>query len=261
MTDRGYYNFYTPDEYNPYQQCSYQNYEENPYYYSPEPYRPPSMEGNRLENTLIKFMEMQQEIIQQQQQQMQQMQQESKQYQEKNNAALKNFENQLAQMAQQMADKQSVDAQTTTQTTTEDRDNEECGESVEVVVGTSEKECIPEGCGVIKVVKETETPHEEGIPQEIPCIEKGNTVDNEKMVMDAEVIKGLFDKEESCEQKKETKNKAEIDRVINEICALFDKKQLGRTWTPNYLYFKFMEFLPNQRKKTDDVLSVSFWPP
>ena len=80
-------------------------------------------------------------------------------------------------------------------------------------------------------------------------------------MMDAEVIEGLFDKGESCEQKKEIKNKAEIDQVIDEICALFNKKELGRIWTPQDLFLKFMEFLPNQRKKTDDVISVSFWPP
>ncbi|MCI86442.1 resistance protein, partial [Trifolium medium] len=64
-----------------------------------------------------------------------------------------------------------------------------------------------------------------------------------------------------CEPKKEMENKAEIDRVIDEICPLFNNKELGRTWTPQYLYLKFIEFLPNRRKKTEDVLFVSFWPP
>jgi hypothetical protein len=77
----------------------------------------------------------------------------------------------------------------------------------------------------------------------------------------AEENEGLFSKEISCEQKKEIENKAAIDQVIDEICALFNKNELGRIWTPQYLYLKFMEFLPNRRKKTDDVLSVSFWPP
>ena len=81
------------------------------------------------------------------------------------------------------------------------------------------------------------------------------------MMMDAEVIEGLLHKEITYEQKKEIENKEEINQVIDEICALFNKKKLGRIWTPQYLYLKFMEFLPNQRKKTDDVISVSFWPP
>jgi hypothetical protein len=55
-------------------------------------------------------------------------------------------------------------------------------------------------------------------------------------------------------------SKAEIDRVIDEICALF-KSKLRRTWTPHHLYLKFMEFLPKRRNTKDDVLSVSFWPP
>jgi hypothetical protein len=53
----------------------------------------------------------------------------------------------------------------------------------------------------------------------------------------------------------------EIDRVIDEICVLFDKPKLGRIWTPHQLYLKFMEFLPKRRSTKDDVLSVSFWPP
>ncbi|KAK2453935.1 hypothetical protein QL285_001550 [Trifolium repens] len=103
--------------------------------------------------------------------------------------------------------------------------------------------------------------HEIELPQEFPSTEEDDTVDNKEMMMDAEENEGLFCKEKSCEQKKEIENKAEIDRVIDEICALFNKKELRRIWTPQYLYLKFMEFLPNQRKKTDDVISVSFWPP
>ncbi|KAK2457585.1 hypothetical protein QL285_004841 [Trifolium repens] len=71
----------------------------------------------------------------------------------------------------------------------------------------------------------------------------------------------MVEKEEEGNQEKVTENKAEIDQIIEEICALFEKKELRRIWTPQYLYLKFMEFLPNQRKKTDDVISVSFWPP
>ncbi|KAK2414435.1 hypothetical protein QL285_037025 [Trifolium repens] len=241
MTDRDYSNFYTPDEYESYQQCPLDNYGQTP--------------EARLEETMIKFMEMQQQISQ-----MQQMQDQHQQYMKNSLARSKNMEIQL----KQMAITQSMEVQTNTQTNPDEKDSilpEEYGESVEEVIEKNEEERIVERGGVVKKVKEMDTPHEVELPQEIPCIEKVNTVDSEKVMMDAEVIEGLLHKEITCGQKKEIKNKAAIDRVIDEICALFNKKELGRTWTPHNLYLKFMEFLPNQRKKTDDVLSVSFWPP
>ncbi|KAK2378964.1 hypothetical protein QL285_066813 [Trifolium repens] len=241
MTDRDYNNFYTPDEYESYQQCPLDNYGQTP--------------EARLEETMIKFMEMQQQISQ-----MQQMQDQHQQYMKNSLARSKNMEIQL----KQMAITQSMEVQTNTQTNPDEKDSilpEEYGESVEEDIEKNEEERIVERGGVLKKVKEMDIPHEVELPQEIPCIEKVNTVDSEKVVMDTKENDGLFDKEESYEQKKEIENKVEMDRVIDEICALFNKKKLGRTWTPHNLYFKFMEFLPNQRKKTDDVLSVSFWPP
>ncbi|KAK2376055.1 hypothetical protein QL285_076892 [Trifolium repens] len=245
MTDRDYNKFYTPDEYESYQQYPLDNYGQTP--------------EARLEETMIKFMEMQQQISQ-----MQQMQDQHQQYLKNSLARSKNMEIQISQIAEQMAITQSMEVQTNTQTNPDEKDSilpEEYGESVEEDIEKNEEERIVERGGVVKKVKEMDTPHEVELPQEIPCIEKVNTVDSEKVVMDTKENDGLFDKEESYEQKKEIENKAEMDRVIDEICALFNKKKLGRTWTPHNLYFKFMEFLPNQRKKTDDVLSVSFWPP
>ncbi|KAK2406922.1 hypothetical protein QL285_042595 [Trifolium repens] len=243
MTDRGYNNFYTPDEYESYQQCPLDNYGQTP--------------EARLEETMIKFMEMQQQISQ-----MQQMQDQHQQYMKNSLARSKNMEIQL----KQMAENQIMEVQTNTQTTHEERDdtltkNEECGQSVEECVETHEEETMFKGCGVEKIAEEPKTPREIEIPQEFPSTEEDDNVDNEEMMMDAEVIEGLLHKEITYEQKKEIENKAEIDRVIDEICALFKKKELGRIWTPQHLFLKFMEFLPNQRKKTDDVLSVSFWPP
>ena len=243
MTDRGYNNFYTPDEYESYQQCPLDNYGQTP--------------EARLEETMIKFMEMQQQISQ-----MQQMQDQHQQYMKNSLARSKNMEIQL----KQMAENQIKEIQTNTQTTHEERDdtltkNEECGQSVEECVETHEEETMFKGCGVEKIAEEPKTPREIEIPQEFPSTEEDDTVDNKEMMMDAEVIEGLLHKEIAYEQKKEIENKAEIDRVIDEICALFHKNELGRIWTPQHLFLKFMEFLPNQRKKTDDVLSVSFWPP
>ncbi|MCI16192.1 resistance protein, partial [Trifolium medium] len=121
--------------------------------------------------------------------------------------------------------------------------NEDCGESVEGVE-KNEEERMSNGCGVVKI-EELETSHKVELPQELPCTEKANTVDNEEVMLDAEESEGLLDKEVSIEQKKEMENKAEINRVIDEICALFNKKELGRIWTPQHFYLKFMEFLPN----------------
>ncbi|KAK2417399.1 hypothetical protein QL285_039704 [Trifolium repens] len=241
MTDRGYNNFYTPDEYESYQQCPLDNYGQTP--------------EARLEETMIKFMEMQQQISQ-----MQQMQDQHQQYMKNSLARSKNMEIQL----KQMAITQSMEVQTNTQTNPDEKDSilpEECGLSVEECVETHEEETMFKGCGVEKIAEEPKTPREIEIPQEFPSTEEVNTVDNQEVMMDAEVIEGLLHKEIACEQKKEIENKAAIDRVIDEICALFNKKELGRIWAPHNLYFKCMEFLPNQRKKTDDVLSVSFWPP
>ncbi|CAJ2654977.1 unnamed protein product [Trifolium pratense] len=256
MTDRGYNNLYIPDEYETYQQCPPDNYGQTP--------------EARLEETMIKFMEMQQQQMQQlqqqmheQQQQLQQMQDHHRQYLKNSLAQAKNLENQLSQLAQQMSNQQNMEIQTNIQTIPDEKDNilnEECKGSVEGVENNEEKKMC-DGCGVEKTMKEIETPHDVELPQDFPCTVEANTVDNEKMMMVAEENEGLVNKEESCEQKKEMKNKAEIDRVIDEICALFNKKQLGRIWTPHHLYLKFMEYLPNQRKKTDDVLSVSFWTP
>ncbi|KAK2387089.1 hypothetical protein P8452_25683 [Trifolium repens] len=252
MTDRGYNNFYTPDEYESYQQF----------------HRTPTHEEISLTQQLEELSKQISELIS--------LQEESIKAKQVAYCELCNGDHptghcppmtdvQFDQMIKQMANKQSMKVQTNPQTTHENdnilKKNEECGESVEEVVEKGEEERKVERSGVVKKVKEMDTPHEVELPQEIPCIEKVNTVDSEKEVMDTKENDGLFDKEESYELKKEIENKAEIDRVIDEICALFHKNELGRIWTPQHLYLKFMEFLPNQRKKTDDVLSVSFWPP
>ncbi|KAK2447375.1 hypothetical protein QL285_006739 [Trifolium repens] len=252
MTDRGYNNFYTPDEYESYQQF----------------HRTPTHEEIFLTQKLEELSKQISKLIS--------LQEESIKAKQVAYCELCNGDHptghcppmtdvQFDQMIKQMANKQSMEVQTNTQTTHEKdnilKKNEECGESVEEVVEKGEEERMFDGCGVVKIFEKIETPQEVELPQEWPCTNKANIVDNEEVVMDTKENDGLFDKEESYEQKKEIENKAEMDRVIDEICALFNKKKLGRTWTPHNLYFKFMEFLPNQRKKTDDVLSVSFWPP
>ncbi|KAK2388016.1 hypothetical protein QL285_061737 [Trifolium repens] len=252
MTDRGYNNFYTPDEYESYQQF----------------HRTPTHEEIFLTQKLEELSKQISKLIS--------LQEESIKAKQVSNCELCDGDHptghcppmtdvQFAHMIKQMANKQSIEVQTNTQTTHEKdnilKKNEECGESVEEVVEKGEEERMFDGCGVVKIVEKIETLHEVELPQELPSNEKDNTVDNEEVTMVVEENEGLLDKEKSCEQKREMENKAEIDRIIDEICALFNKNELGRIWTPQHLFLKFMEFLPNRRKKTDDVVSVSFWPP
>ncbi|KAK2359905.1 hypothetical protein QL285_085233 [Trifolium repens] len=252
MTDRGYNNIYTPDEYESYQQF----------------HRTPTHEEIFLTQQLEELSKQISNLIS--------LQEESIKAKQVAYCELCNGDHptghcppmtdvQFDQMIKQMANKQNMEVQTNPQTTHEKdnilKKNEECGESVEEVVEKGEEERKVERGGVVKIVKEIETPQEVELPQEWPCTNEANTVDNEEVMIVAEENEGLFSKEISCEQKKEIENKAAIDRVIDEICALFNKNELGRIWTPQYLFLKFMEFLPNRRKKTDDVVSVSFWPP
>ena len=252
MTDRGYNNFYTPDEYESYQQF----------------HRTPTHEEIFLTQQLEELSKQISNLIS--------LQEESIKAKQVAHCELCDGDHptghcppmtdvQFDQMIKQMANKQSMEVQTNTQTTHEKdnilKKNEECGESVEEVVEKGEEERKVERGGVVKIVKEIETPQEVELPQEWPCTNEANTVDNEEVMIVAEENEGLLHKEIAYEQKKEMEYKAEIDRVIDEICALFHKKKLGTIWTPQHLFLKFMEFLPNQRKKTDDVLSVSFWPP
>jgi hypothetical protein len=102
---------------------------------------------------------------------------------------------------------------------------------------------------ILKITK----PHMTQLPYSLPhAHEVNNEGEKEKLV----------EKEEESSQERVKVNKAEIDKVVEFICALFHKQpRRMTTWIPHQLYFKFMEFLPNKLKSKDDVLSVSFWPP
>ncbi|KAK2366735.1 hypothetical protein QL285_080083 [Trifolium repens] len=90
---------------------------------------------------------------------------------------------QFAQMIKQMADKKNMEVQTNTHTIHDKKENnltnEECGECVEEYVEKNEKERIVERGGVVKKVKKMEAPHEIELPQELSNTEETNTVDNE----------------------------------------------------------------------------------
>ena len=59
---------------------------------------------------------------------------------------------------------------------------------------------------------------------------------------------------------KEERDK-ELDRLLDTLNALFIIPHLKRAWKQHHRYLKFMEFLPQKRKKKDDVFFVSYYPP
>ena len=235
MADHGYINFYTPPEYEPYQQ--YQQY--------------PSEDArvSNMENILN--MSMQQSMINMQD----------------TTHRLQNLSLQAKLMQAQLDFIQIVmDMQANNQSTHgEQEDNlimyEKVGEIVEEGVDEIDEDTTLEECGELYITKEIETPHEEEFPQERSDTEEAETIDNQEVMLVAERKERLPSKEKSIEQKGEKVNKVEIDRVIDEIFALFNKPRLRRIWTPHQLYFKFMEFLSKRRITKYDVLSVSFHPP
>jgi len=76
-------------------------------------------------------------------------------------------------------------------------------------------------------MKEIEPPHEIELPQERSYTEEANTVDNGEVMMVTKKQERLLSKEESSEQKGKKVSKAEIDLVIDKICALFNKQSYG----------------------------------
>ena len=229
MADHGYSNFYTPFEYE-----SYQQYQQHP---------SEDEQISTMENILNMFM--QQSMINMQ----------------NTNQRLTNLSCQLEMIQVQLdLSPTLMDIQTNNQSTHGEQENiptenEKFGEIAEEGVDQTEEDLMLEGCCII------ETPHKVEFPQERSYTEEAKTVDNEEVVIVAETQERLLSKEELCEQQGKKVSKAEVDRVIDEICALFRKQKLGRIWTPHQLYLKFMEFIPKQRDTKDDVLSVSFWPP
>jgi hypothetical protein len=205
MVDHGYSNFYTPPEYESYQQ--YHSYEDERY--------------SVIENTLNIFM--QQSMINTQ----------------NTNRRLKNLSLQLEMMQAQIMENQSN------------------------IQSTHDGEIVREGVVALEedIMKEIEPPLEIELPQERSDSEEAKIVDDGEVIEVVEKKERLLCKEDLMEARGKKVNKVEIDRVIDEISALFNKPMLRRTWTPHQLYLKFMEFLPKRRVSKDDVLSVSFCPP
>ena len=214
MADHGYINFNTPLEYD-----SYQQYQQ----YPSEDEQVSNME-NILNIIMQQFMINMQDTTQR----------------------LKNLSLQAKLMQAQLDFIQIVmDMQANNQSTHgEQEDNlimyEKVGEIVEEGVDEIDEDTTLEECGELYITKEIETPHEEEFPQERSDTEEAETIDNQEVMLVAERKERLPSKEKSIEQKGEKVNKVEIDRVIDEIFALFNKPRLRRIWTPHQLYFKIM---------------------
>ena len=194
MADHGYFNFYTPPEYESYPQYQQHSYEDERY--------------KVIENTLNVFM--QQSMINMQD----------------TNQRLKTLSLQIGLIQAQIMDNQANNQSTLGEQENNPNMFERVGEIVEEVVVQNE---------VVTIVD----------------IEEATVVEKKER---------LLIKEDLMVTRGKKMNKVEIDRVIDEINALF-KPKLGRSWTPSLLFLKFMEFLPKRRVSKDDVLSVSFWPP
>jgi hypothetical protein len=89
-------------------------------------------------------------------------------------------------------------------------------------------------------------------------------------VRDEDFYKGaepqpMKSQEQDLQQKEQPSNKAEekaeIDKVIDMICALFATVKLKRVWKQYPLFLKFLGFLTKKRKKTDDIFHISYKTP
>lgn len=54
--------------------------------------------------------------------------------------------------------------------------------------------------------------------------------------------------------------RGEINELLDDIYALFNIIKLKRIWKKNLKFLKVMEFLPNKRKKKDDLFFGSYMP-
>lgn len=52
--------------------------------------------------------------------------------------------------------------------------------------------------------------------------------------------------------------RGEINEVLDEIYVLFNTIKLKKIWKKNLQFLKVMEFLPNKKRKKDDVFCVSY---
>ncbi|MCI12787.1 hypothetical protein A2U01_0033894, partial [Trifolium medium] len=187
---------------------------------------PQQNQNSKLEETLNKLMEM---TISHQEQHQQYQQEQHRQHlsnvahQKNTDATIKNIETQLGQMANQMADMQgSKNPPPVTQPNSTEHENFiRIDEKIEVVeefggenvIENKEEEGLEE-CGTMQILKITKS-HVTQLPYSWPHAQEENSEgEDEKSV----------EKEEENNQERVKINKAEIDEVIESICALFNKQ-------------------------------------
>ncbi|KAK2428358.1 hypothetical protein QL285_026884 [Trifolium repens] len=122
-----------------------------------------------------------------------------------------------------------------------------------------------------KIVPRTdskEEAHDEQKDQEKQLVEIETDQRNASSVRDEDFYKGVEPqpmKEQDFQQKEQPSNKAEekaeINKVIDMICALFATVKLKRVWKQYPLFLKFLGFLTKKRKKTDDIFHISYKTP
>ncbi|KAK2402880.1 hypothetical protein QL285_052366 [Trifolium repens] len=112
--------------------------------------------------------------------------------------------------------------------------------------------------------------HDEQEDQEKQLVEIEMDQRNVSSVRDEDFYKGaepqpMKSQEQDLQQKEQPSNKAEekaeIDKVIDMICALFATVKLKRVWKQYPLFLKFLGFLTKKRKKTDDIFHISYKTP
>jgi hypothetical protein len=74
----------------------------------------------------------------------------------------------------------------------------------------------------MKIMEELEPPHPIELLQERSYVEEPKTVDNGEVMMVTKKQEQVLSNEESSEQKGKKVSETKIDRVIDEICALFN---------------------------------------
>jgi len=79
--------------------------------------------------------------------------------------------------------------------------------------------------------------------------------------------KGLIEKGEEIEELAKEEHipkrvdKAEVEKVIDLIIALFNQNQMEEPWKPHHSYLKFMGFLQKGKKKKDEIFFLSYYTP
>ncbi|KAK2367940.1 hypothetical protein QL285_081182 [Trifolium repens] len=123
---------------------------------------------------------------------------------------------------------------------------------------------------IVPRTDDKEEAHDKKEDQEKQLVEIETDQRDASSVRDEDFYKGaepqpMKSQKQDLQQKEQPSNKAEekaeIDKVIDMICALFATVKLKRVWKQYPLFLKFLEFLTKKRKKTDDIFHISYKTP